>query len=101
METRANSDVIDVLGFLACEVVSKITETALAIKNQWDNKYRSEQHKLTASAATFSGYLFQKPDDIRTPLRPEHIREAFRSLQKPQGVQIMGKRKHLYRAILL
>ncbi|KAH6562544.1 hypothetical protein BASA50_001813 [Batrachochytrium salamandrivorans] len=80
-ENKAPSDVLDIMGFLAYEIVSKITETGLAIKKEWDREKKLEELRSNRGMASMDVFLFDKPSDARTPLQPEHIQEAFRSLQ--------------------
>lgn len=74
-ETKINIDVQDILGFLACEIVSKITETAIEIKREWDATLRNHTTNVVAG-------LFDKPNDSQTALEPRHVKEAFRRMQK-------------------
>ncbi|KAJ8328591.1 Transcription initiation protein spt3, variant 2 [Batrachochytrium dendrobatidis] len=80
-ENKAPSDVLDIMGFLAYEIVSKITETGLAVKKEWDREKKLEELRSNRGMATMDVFLFDKPSDVRTPLQPAHIQEAFRRLQ--------------------
>lgn len=62
-ETKANSDIIDSLGFLCHEAVSTITETALKIKRNEDARIQMDP---TASSFPVIQGLFQKPPGIIT-----------------------------------
>jgi transcription initiation protein SPT3 len=81
LDAKATSDIIDVLGFLAYELVSKLTEHGLMIKKEWDERQRlngkQEEHEEENENA-----LFVKSTMSQTPLEPKHIREAFRRMQK-------------------
>eukprot|EP00842_Homolaphlyctis_polyrhiza_P007044 jgi/Hompol1/929/HPOL_005469-RA len=90
-DSKLPSDVLDVMGFLAYEIVSTIIEKALAIKQEWDaeikqTKRGSSQSRLRSSreGALLSGLLFDAPDDAQAPLEPSHIHEAYRRLQLSQ-----------------
>jgi transcription initiation protein SPT3 len=80
LDTKANSDIIDVLGFMAYELVSKLTEYGLIVKKEWDERQKingkTEKHEEDENA------LFIKSTMNQTPLEPQHIREAFRRMQK-------------------
>ncbi|KAJ3309631.1 Transcription initiation protein spt3 [Boothiomyces sp. JEL0838] len=77
-DTKANSDIIDSLGFLCHEAVSTITETALKIKKQEDERNSILPQENTGGKVYG---LFQKPPGEQTPLLPRHIQEAHRILQ--------------------
>ncbi|KAG5513628.1 hypothetical protein PMAC_000666 [Pneumocystis sp. 'macacae'] len=83
IDSRPNDDIIDILGFLTFEIVATITEESLRVKAQMDSleggiilKKRGEK------------YLFDDPEEGRTPLQIKHIQEGFRRLQEAQ-------RKHI------
>jgi transcription initiation protein SPT3 len=78
-DTKANSDIVDSLGFLCHEAVSTITETALRIKKREDARMQENPNRV--SGELIQG-LFQKPPGNQTPLQPRHIHEAFRTLQQ-------------------
>jgi transcription initiation protein SPT3 len=73
---KANSDIIDSLGFLCHEAVGKITMTALEIKKKEDQK-----GNMVDDDSLRIG-LFVKPPGEQTPLQPRHIQEAYRILQR-------------------
>ena len=77
-DSKANSDIIDSLGFLCYEAVSKITETSLMVKRQEDE--RNSLKPTVKDGEVFKG-LFQKPIGNQRPLQPRHILEAYRLLQ--------------------
>lgn len=82
-DSRPNDDVIDILGFLTFEMVCSLTEEAMEVKKleekmiQKMNKNNSEAADLTRKRK----YLFDKPNDLDTPILPYHITEAWRRLQ--------------------
>ncbi|KAI8905931.1 transcription initiation factor IID, 18kD subunit-domain-containing protein [Gorgonomyces haynaldii] len=80
LDSKPSADVIDILGFMACELVSKITETSLRVKREWDQRARMDKKAVSVSEMRF--FLFDRPDDAQTPLQPQHIQEAFRQLQR-------------------
>ncbi|KAL2915847.1 Transcription initiation protein spt3 [Polyrhizophydium stewartii] len=80
-DIKASSDVIDILGFLAYEIVNSITETALSIKREWDEEEKRKEIRRNRGTTSTDPFLFDKRSDERTPLQPIHIREAFRQLQ--------------------
>ncbi|KAI8339647.1 transcription initiation factor IID, 18kD subunit-domain-containing protein [Chlamydoabsidia padenii] len=121
VEVKPNDDIVDSLGFLTYEMVSKLTAMALQIKRdlmEADGKKEEEgltgtkrkrgdegDEKLDATTIPVepesssqkdkeakeedegSG-LFSLPSTEQTPLRPEHIHEAFRRLQQsPQPIK--------------
>ncbi|CAJ0763285.1 1169_t:CDS:2, partial [Entrophospora sp. SA101] len=92
IDMKPNDDIIDILGFLTFEMVSKLTETALLVKQETDRDFTSNNlnNKLNKFRQMYlqNGYdgengihLFSKPPPEQTPLQPSHIHEAFRRLQ--------------------
>ncbi|KAJ2262676.1 Transcription initiation protein spt3 [Coemansia sp. RSA 376] len=70
LDTKLNDEIIDILGFLTFEMVSKLTDEQQA-KSQ------------PASVSLFSG-----PPTARSPLQVQHVQEAFRRLQRaPQPIR--------------
>ncbi|KAI8840541.1 transcription initiation factor IID, 18kD subunit-domain-containing protein [Chytridium lagenaria] len=78
---KPNGDVIDVLGFLACECVAKLTETALSVKKVWDERDKEYQNSSYDNICNNPNYLFGRNTFEQQPLQPTHILEAFRRLQ--------------------
>ncbi|KAI9018443.1 transcription initiation factor IID, 18kD subunit-domain-containing protein [Hyaloraphidium curvatum] len=83
---KASVDVVETLGFLSYEVVSQLTETALAVKREWDAGTRSFQRRSDANESPDVGLggehtLFAKERSLRQPLRPAHVYEAYRRLE--------------------
>jgi transcription initiation protein SPT3 len=93
-ETKINIDVQDILGFLACEIVSSITETSIEIKREWELCLGPRENVVSS--------LFENPVDAQTPLKPRHVSEAFRRMQKnPNFLQIFkGGRKRRKLALI-
>jgi len=97
-DNKPNPDVIDILGFLCYEIVSKLTETAIAVKNQWDNLERNEKANSSSLFAdlnsdennstglsnmdqeSYNSYLFGRSAKESTQILPIHVYEAFRQL---------------------
>ncbi|TLD18307.1 TFIID-18kDa-domain-containing protein [Venturia nashicola] len=84
-DAKPNDDIIDILGFLTFEIVQTLTEEALKVKEA------EEAWKKRNGAADDKGGknkkrkrepgLFDWPDEEKEPVKPEHIREAWRRLQ--------------------
>lgn len=76
-ENKANSDVVDILGFFAFEIIRSLTDKALEVKEEWDKagvlQTDQEQAKPT---------LFARLHVDQNPLLPVHIHEANRRLQR-------------------
>ncbi|KAI9008069.1 transcription initiation factor IID, 18kD subunit-domain-containing protein [Gaertneriomyces semiglobifer] len=79
-DSKPNDQVLDILGFLAYEMVQKLTEAALDVKRKWDSTKQDEQKRDDQEKVNFG--LFARPTNERAPLEPIHIHEAFRRLQK-------------------
>ena len=77
-DSKANSDIIDSLGFLCYEAVSKITETSLMVKRKEDD--RIALNPTVKHGKIFKG-LFEKPISNQRPIQPRHVMEAYRLLQ--------------------
>ncbi|KAI8322002.1 TFIID-18kDa-domain-containing protein [Martensiomyces pterosporus] len=109
LDTKLNDDIIDILGFLTFEMVSKITETALKIKkdlekaasdalcitdtggkhagDSTESSQPSKRHRISSARSTTVS-LFSGPPTARTPLEVQHVQEAFRRLQRsPQPIR--------------
>ncbi|KAF9386472.1 Transcription initiation protein spt3 [Mortierella sp. AD011] len=107
IDMRPNDDIIDILGFLTFEMVTTLTETALKVKREEDEKQRLYREAVVAAKSknkskeggdnggdgNASGGedmdldenipgLFSLPPSEQSPLQPRHIREAFRRLQR-------------------
>ena len=91
--TTPNDDIIDILGFLTFEIVATLTEQSLEVKTMFDELEEGERGFNSSSSPSSSShnqkkrraenerFLFDGPDEERTPLRAEHVNEAFRRLQ--------------------
>ncbi|KAG0165030.1 Transcription initiation protein spt3 [Apophysomyces sp. BC1034] len=116
VEVKTNDDIVDSLGFLTYEMVSKLTTTALKIKRDLveatgkkeedtgivKRKREDEEDKREKKKARADHHhedkqegdppegdgLFSLPSTEQTPLQPEHVHEAFRRLQQlPQPMK--------------
>jgi hypothetical protein len=74
-ENKINSDVIDILGFMAYETIRNLTEKGLEVKYEWEKK-----GVLNPNSSSGKLFLFDRVQLDQTPLLPEHIQEAFRRL---------------------
>lgn len=88
-DSKPNDDIVDILGFLTYEIVTLLTEEALAVKAAEDARLKregaggeQEQQQRGRKRRREPG-LFDPPEEARTPVGPKHIQEAFRRLQKP------------------
>ncbi|KAI5279946.1 Transcription initiation protein spt3, partial [Ascosphaera aggregata] len=85
-DSKPNDDIVDILGFLTFEIVERLTEEALVVKEQEDRNKKdlgaSENGTgdNTKKRKRETG-LFDPPQEGRTPVEPRHILEAYRKLQ--------------------
>ncbi|KAJ1974526.1 Transcription initiation protein spt3 [Dimargaris xerosporica] len=100
IDMKPNEDIIDILGFLTFEMVSKLTETGLSIKEGQERDQRNLAHASNGQLPSTSDGIgnggtnngtkdggatvgpFAPPPSGRTPLLPAHIQEAFRRMQR-------------------
>ncbi|KAJ1647607.1 Transcription initiation protein spt3 [Coemansia asiatica] len=112
LDTKLNDEIIDILGFLTFEMVSKLTETALKVKrdlekaandamclagassstdplkqlsaqSQQQQQQQQQDQKLTSAGSKSAAVsLFSGPPTAHTPLEVQHVQEAFRRLQR-------------------
>ncbi|KIK53290.1 hypothetical protein GYMLUDRAFT_49470 [Collybiopsis luxurians FD-317 M1] len=106
LDLRPNDDTVDIVGFLAFEMVRSLTLAGLAVKKSLEEAYHRDDYSspvLGKRKATGSGgstekrrreespdrdeytmpvnSLFLPPPEARTALRPEHIQDAFSRMQ--------------------
>jgi len=108
LDLKSNDDTTDIVGFLAFEMVRSLTVAALDVKKSLEESYFQEEHtaspllgKRKPNPGVGSGSnkrrrehsaddaeiplpvssLFVQPPEARTPLRPEHIHDAFARMQ--------------------
>ncbi|TPX36603.1 hypothetical protein SmJEL517_g01176 [Synchytrium microbalum] len=108
-ESKSNTEIIDILGFLSYDMVGNLTETALRIKQEWDLSKRKKTSTSSGAVtpavadnehnnnmnmdedeeddddylASLAGMnsLFGKSVSERTPLLPSHVHAAYRESQ--------------------
>ncbi|KAI9339880.1 transcription initiation factor IID, 18kD subunit-domain-containing protein [Obelidium mucronatum] len=80
-KNKPNGDVLDILGFLACECVARLTETGLQVKAQWDARDKLIRTGNGGGRGEEQVGLFGKNAVEQSSLAPKHIQEAFRRLQ--------------------
>ena len=107
LDLKANDDTIDIVGFLAFEMVRSLTVAGLAVKKSLEESFLRDDYTSPAlgkrKANSASGptekrrregtpdedaeytlpvnSLFLPPAEARTALRPEHIQDAFARMQ--------------------
>ncbi|KAG2042084.1 transcription initiation factor IID, 18kD subunit-domain-containing protein [Suillus americanus] len=111
LDLKANDDTVDIVGFLAFEMVRSLTLAGLDVKKSLEESYlrddylgtspilgkrklhhshrRGEQREKRArreeeeeeEAPLPTSSLFLPPPEARTALRPEHIQDAFARMQ--------------------
>jgi transcription initiation protein SPT3 len=107
LDLKANDDTIDIVGFLAFEMVRSLTLAGLAVKDSLEKSYLREEYASPAlgkrKALGHGGSaekrrreespdrdteytlpassLFLPPAEVKTALRPEHIQDAFSRMQ--------------------
>lgn len=87
-DAKPNDDIIDILGFLTFEIVQTLTEEALRVKaaeELWKKKNGPDIGGKTSTKRKREPGLFDWPEEEREPVMPNHIREAFRRLQRPHN----------------
>jgi len=107
LDLKANDDTIDIVGFLAFEMVRSLTVAGLAVKKSLEESFLrddyttpalgkrkansaggpTEKRRREGSPDDDAEYtlpvnsLFLPPAEARTALRPEHIQDAFARMQ--------------------
>jgi transcription initiation protein SPT3 len=109
LDLKANDDTIDIVGFLAFEMVRSLTLAGLEVKKSLEESYLREEAYANSSIITGKrkatgglagdakrmrreqtpeddsplpqSSLFVPPSEARTSLRPEHIQDAFARMQ--------------------
>jgi transcription initiation protein SPT3 len=107
LDLRANDDTVDIVGFLAFEMVRSLTLAGLTVKKSLEESYLREDYSTPvlgkrkvsalggmsekrrredspdrdAEHALPVSSLFLPPPEARTALRPEHIHDAFSRMQ--------------------
>jgi transcription initiation protein SPT3 len=80
-ENRPSDDVLDILGFLTCEMVQRLTGAALAIQHREMICQQTPADSKPSNAAAGYHGLFIPPDKSRLPVNRKHIRFALEKLQ--------------------
>lgn len=107
LDLKANDDTVDIVGFLAFEMVRSLTLAGLAVKKSLEESFlrddytspvmgkrkanslggSAEKRRREGSPDDDAEYtlpvnsLFLPPPEARTALRPEHIQDAFARMQ--------------------
>lgn len=80
---KPNDDFIDLLGFLALEVVQELTREALAVRDRVERTIHKTDAVISRSAAQPVSALFEDRETMsrEIALEPRHVQEAFLKLQ--------------------
>ncbi|TFK28915.1 TFIID domain-containing protein [Coprinopsis marcescibilis] len=108
LDLRANDDTVDIVGFLAFEMVRSLTIAGLAVKKSLEESILRDDYTSPKAGKRKAGInalggpaekrrreespddeeytlpvnsLFLPPPEARTALRPEHIQDAFSRMQ--------------------
>ena len=110
LDLKQGDDTVDIVGFLAFEMVRSLTLAGLEVKKSLEDSYLREDYAGSSpmlgkrkNMSTLGGdakrmrreespeheepaplpvcSLFLPPPEARTPLRPEHIQDAFARMQ--------------------
>lgn len=107
LDLKAGDDTVDIVGFLAFEMVRSLTLAGLTVKKSLEDSHLREEYaspllgkrkalgvggaaekrrredspERDAEAALPVNTLFLPPPEARTALRPEHIQDAFSRMQ--------------------
>ncbi|WFD43084.1 Transcription initiation protein spt3 [Malassezia psittaci] len=107
LDVKPSDDTIDILGFLAYEVVHELCTSAMRIKCEWEERAQSVQARTNRSFEHSNSdkeltrennveeaacTLFSLPPSAKPPLEPWHIREAFAQFQRDQRLLETGRR---------
>ena len=105
---RLSHDMMDIMGFIAYELVRKVTEHSLLVKEQMDSAAKRNEKNdgpiangyyvdgtegleadLKSLKQKYDEYnMFRASSQTRTPLRPEHVLEAHRRLYYDEPVNL-------------
>lgn len=95
LDVKPSDDTIDILGFLAFEVVHELCTRAMRIKREWEERaktvrpkydHEGEGHEDPAACTLFGLQAGAQP-----PLEAWHIREAFTELQAEHSFVDTGR----------
>ncbi|KZF25165.1 transcription factor spt3 [Xylona heveae TC161] len=97
-DSKPNDDIVDILGFLTFEIVQTLTEEALRVKDAEDQFKRESGGENQSRKRKRESGLFDPPEEVRAPVQPRHIQEAFRRLQhrenKGKAMRMYGRSLH-------
>eukprot|EP00732_Lithocolla_globosa_P003298 Lithocolla_globosa_v1_NODE_2574_length_1948_cov_71.245642.p1 type:complete len:302 gc:universal NODE_2574_length_1948_cov_71.245642:1055-150(-) len=79
IDIKPNDEILEILGYIAWEMVCRLTRTALMVKNELEN-LSSDELAGESEARRQIGSLFATPDE-KTPILTHHIREGYRRMQ--------------------
>jgi len=80
IDMKPNDEILEILGFIAWEMVCRLTKTALLVKKDMELTLPQKASEATNDKEKKKGKLFGAAED-RSPIKPEHIREAYRRMQ--------------------
>lgn len=80
IDMRPNDEILEILGFIAWEMVSRLTKTALLVKKDHELLEPQKAGEDKVDKEKKKARLFGGSDD-RTAIKPEHVREAYRRMQ--------------------
>jgi transcription initiation protein SPT3 len=102
LDTKPNEDTVEILGFLAYEMVRLLTTSAVEVMQEEEDKNGSSKEslltKLTATGRHGLGteddlcHLFSPPPEDREPIQASHVREAYRRLTRKKQMLSHFKR---------
>lgn len=97
LDVKPSDDTIDILGFLAFEVVHELCTSAMRIKTAWEEQARLVKARKVANddedeVQNKGCTLFQLSPNTDPPLEAWHIREAFAQLQRDRRLLETGRR---------
>nr|ODN88956.1 transcription initiation protein SPT3 [Cryptococcus depauperatus CBS 7841] len=102
LDVRPNDDIVDILGFLAFEMVRSLCVTALDLRERLEKtklvvppvagqpQKPASPVKESTTKSSNTPSLFAPPPSARQPLQPCHILEAFAQIQRTQAANRVG-----------
>lgn len=95
LDVKPSDDTIDILGFLAFEVVHELCTRAMRIKQEWTERAQAVRGSHGVSNddedIDVGCSLFSLPPNTEPPLEAWHIREAFAELQREHSMTDIGR----------
>ncbi|KAG8672077.1 Transcription initiation protein spt3 [Fusarium poae] len=96
------SDTLEIIGFLAVEMVKRLTDIALTIQAQDLAAFKRRNGQCAAAVGSRRHGLFVPVDTDRPPINVEHIRRAFDETQmKPKKKRVRLNRTAGTRTLVL